>query len=110
MPRNIDDWSTLGAAMHRATAHPVPAWVHPATADLLRAGLAALKRDALDATDGETTTQAPRTLGVGRTAYMEATAPGGWLALNRPNAAPAEVFAAADARAEEKRVRPPRRR
>ncbi len=98
MPRSVDDWGTVGAALGRVLVLPPPAWVHPATVDAMRSALAALRRDALDAIEGVTTYKAPKLLGIGRTSVMAALAPGGWLALCRPNAPLSEVLAAHDAR------------
>ena len=99
MPRPIDGWATLGPVLHRVLLVGAPDWVRPETVNAMRVALAALRADALAAIGGATTRDAPAALGMGRTPYMTARAPGGWLSLDAPPGATlAEVFAAQDAR------------
>lgn len=94
MPRGADTWGSLGAALARVLSGERPAWVRPATAAQLEATLAALRADALARVEDASTYEAPQMLEVGRTLYMAARAPGGWLSTVRPNATLAEVWTA----------------
>jgi len=92
MPRPIDGWATLGSVLHRVLLVGAPAWVRPATVAAARSALASLRRDALEAITCADTREAPALLGMGRTPYMAARAPGGWLSLDAPAATLAEVW------------------
>lgn len=92
MPRGADTWPSIGAALARVLALPPPTWVRPSTAAAVRAALDALRTDALAATAGATSRGAPARLRMGRTPYMEAVAPGGWLSPHGPGATLAEVW------------------
>jgi len=99
MPRPVDGWALIGSILSRTLATPTPRWVRPATAAQIAAALAMLRADALGAIAGASTRGAPAVLGMGRTPYMAARAPGGWLSLDAPPGATlADVFAAQDAR------------
>lgn len=93
MPRGADTWPSLGAAVARVLALPPPAWVRPATVAQVAAALAMLRADALAAVVDEPTRTAPRVLAMGRTLYMAARAPGGWLSATGASATLAEVRA-----------------
>lgn len=84
MPRPIDGWSLLGATLWRVLRVGAPEWVRPATVNAAHAALASLRRDALEAIISADTREAPALLGMGRTPYMAARAPGGWLSLDAP--------------------------
>lgn len=98
MPRGADTWPTIGGALSRVLSLPAPLWVTPRTATLVADALASLRSDALAAMAGVTTREAPGRLGMGRTALMEALAPGGWLSPVGPGATLAEVFDSQDRR------------
>ena len=85
MPRPADGWPLIGATLSRTLAAPLPAWVSARTAAQLSAALAALRADALAAIGSASTRDAPAALGMGRTPYMAARAPGGWLSLDAPH-------------------------
>lgn len=93
MPRPIDGWAAVGSVLGRVLLVGPPAWVRPETVAQMAGALAFLRRDALAAIDGADTTTAPTLLGMGRTQYMAARAPGGWLSSHRAHATLAEVFA-----------------
>ena len=98
MPRPADGWTLIGSILSRTLATPLPRWVRPATAAQVGAALAMLRADALAAIGSASTRDAPATLGMGRTPYMAARAPGGWLSVDAPPGATiAEVLAAHDA-------------
>ena len=98
MPRPADGWPLIGSTLCRTLATPLPRWVRPGTAAQVGAALAMLRADALAAVGVASTRDAPAALGMGRTPYMTARAPGGWLSVDAPPGATlAEVLAAQDA-------------
>ena len=88
MPRTVDSWSVVGSVLTRVLAVAPPAWVRPRTVAHFEAALASLRSDALDVVADADTRAAPTILGMGRTQFMAARAPGGWLATHAARATP----------------------
>lgn len=72
-------WGEVGRDLARLLAEPPPPWLGRATRDTAAALLAGLRHDALLATAGKDTIEAPGELGVSRAPYMNWRAAGGWL-------------------------------